>query len=213
MTAEIVASPGLDAAPGQARRYTSVAMALHWAVAVLILTQLGVGWYMNSALVDHSPAQDRVQELHVSIGLTAMILVLARVAWRLITPPPPLPSAIPGWERKLANTVHVLLYAMILIMPFSGWLFRTIREHTLPFWGLVWPQFPGIDSIIGNRKYSSPIAAWHEQLFAYILTALIAVHVAGAIRHQFDGHPVLWRMVPFLKPPKREEGSPDSGAG
>ena len=200
MTTSVAALPDQEAPAAPGRRYTPVAMALHWAVAVLVLTQLGIGWYMNTFLHGHTAPQDRMQEVHIQIGFTAFILILIRLAWRLFNPPPPPAAGIPAWERWLSGTVQALLYAMMLIMPLSGWFFRTVREHSLPFWGLTWPHFPGTEAILGDRKYAAPVAHLHQELFFWIFGTLIVLHVLGAIKHQFDGRSVLWRMIPFLKP-------------
>jgi len=87
---------------GEQKRYGAGAMALHWIIAALIIVQLCLGWYMNEVLPDHSPAQDRVQDIHVTVGLSILILVLVRIGWRLAHRPPPLPAGMPLWDRASA---------------------------------------------------------------------------------------------------------------
>ncbi len=94
-------------------RYTNVAIALHWAIAALILYNLASG-LMRPVL----PRGFFV--FHVSSGITILVLSVIRVGWRLThRPPPPLPMA--RWEHGLAHLVHVLLYIAMLLLPFSGW--------------------------------------------------------------------------------------------
>ena len=194
-----------DAMAGE-RRYGAVSIALHWTIAALILIQIGLGWYMNEGGVpDHSPAQDRIQDIHVTIGLTVLLLVLVRIGNRLVHPAPPLPSGIPVWERYLAHTAHWLFYALMLVMPLTGWALVSVRHEDIPFYGLAWPAMPGLANLAKPEAKALGHLIKHVHVYILIWIALInlALHVAGALKHQFDGHPVLWRMLPFLRPGAR----------
>jgi cytochrome b561 len=179
-------------------RYSLLSIVLHWSIATLIFVQIGLGWYMNEVLPDHSPAQDRVQDLHVSVGLTTLLLVFVRVFTRLAVPVPELPRGFATWESNLARAVHILFYALMLALPLSGWLLVTVRHEPIALWGLHWPALPGLDSVSGAAQRSFGRAAKHFHIFTLIWIALvmIALHLAGAIKHQFDGHAILWRMWP-----------------
>lgn len=198
------AQPPLPTRPTpEPRRYGAWSIALHWIVAALIATQLGLGWYMNEVLPDHSPQQDRVQDIHIEIGLTLLLVVLVRIVARFLKPAPPMSDALPGWERRLAQTVHYLLYALMLIIPLSGWALLTVRHYPPPFWGLQWPSMPGVLGLAGDRAraWSGALKGVHIFWLIWALVIALALHLAGAIKHQFDGRPVLWRMIPFLKRP------------
>ncbi len=99
-------------------RYTAVAVVLHWLIAAFILSNLGVGYFMESF-----PGRWRVLavSIHVSSGISVLVLSLARITWRVINPPPPFVGSIKPWERHAAHFVHLLLYAGMLIMPLIGW--------------------------------------------------------------------------------------------
>lgn len=196
----------VDGLPAAARpadqRYGTVAMVLHWTIAALILVQIGLGWYMNELLPDHSAAQDRITSLHISIGLTTLLLVLVRIGWRLINPPPPMPLDLAGWERALAGATHVLFYVLILALPLTGWAMVSLGKGGISFWGLPWPHLPGMGHLAGAnpRALRKLLQRTHTNILIWIVLANLALHVAGALKHQFDGHPVLWRMLP---PPRR----------
>lgn len=181
------------------RRYSLLSITLHWTIAALIFLQMALGWYMNEVLPDHSPAQDRIQDLHISVGLTILLLVAVRLASRLITPVPPLPADFARWESALARTVHVLFYVLMLVLPLSGWLLVSLRHEPFSFWGLSWPYVPGLDGVSGpaHKPLARSVKHFHVFTQIWIAWVLIALHVAGALKHQFDGHPVLWRMNPF----------------
>jgi cytochrome b561 len=183
-------------------RYSAVAMWLHWILAATIIFQIGFAWYMDS-LEDHSPLQGSIEKIHISLGLTILILTLCRIAWAIYRrPPSPMPAA--RWERVAAVAVHKLLYVLMLVLPLSGWVMESLGRKPIPFWGAVWPHFPGLPGLLqgqNTRAIKETIEEWHGSPLVWAMIALVVLHVAGAIKHQFDGRPVLWRMAPFLKPP------------
>jgi cytochrome b561 len=191
-----------DPQDGGLQRYSRLFMVLHWTIALLIFVEIGLGWYFNEAMVDHSPAQDRVQDIHSALGLTTLLLILVRVVLRFAVRVPALPRDLPRWEAGLAHVVHVLLYVLMFALPLSGWLLLTVRHAPIPFWGIDWPALPGLEAYSGRAHRAFGQAAKHLHIFTMIWIALVLIglHVAGAIKHQFDGHPVLWRMAPFLRP-------------
>jgi cytochrome b561 len=173
-------------------------MGLHWLVAALIVVQIGLGWWMNEVLPDHSPAQAKVEDLHVSLGLTILVLVLIRIGWRLSHRPPPLPAAMAGWERLLAQASHLCFYLLMLALPLSGWIMVSLHDHPIDVWGLPWPRFPGAAALFGAmapREAHKTISHIHVYILIWIVLVNLALHVAGALKHQFDGVPVLWRMT------------------
>jgi cytochrome b561 len=183
------------------KRYSALSMSLHWAIALLIFIQIGLGWYFNEVLPDHSPIQDKVQDIHVSLGLTTLLLILVRVGSRLFVSVPELPRDLAPWESYLARAVQILLYVLMLVLPFSGWLLLTVRQAPVPFWGIDLPGLPGLEAYAGpaHRAFGKSVKHFHIFTLIWAVWALVALHVAGAVKHQFDGHPVLWRMIPFLK--------------
>jgi cytochrome b561 len=183
------------------RRYSAVAMSLHWLIAILILTNIGIAWYFNSL---HGLARLKPIAWHQSVGLSVLILSVARLAWRLTNPPPPLPAAMPRWEQWLAKLVHALLYVVMIGMPLTGWAMRSASplHHILPIriFGLPWPAVPPLADLTGAAAQ----AAEHRFQTAHGLLAksvyvLVVLHVGGALRHQFISRDlVAARMVPFL---------------
>lgn len=187
---------------GEDSRYSAISIALHWIIAALILIQIGLGWYMNEVLPDHSPAQDRIQDLHISIGLTTLLLILVRIGVRLYWPVPALPAGMAAWERVLARASHLLFYILMLALPLTGWALISVRHEPALFWGIAWPRMPGLDawSGKGHRPFGEALKLIHTQALVWIVLANLLLHMAGALKHQFDGRPVLWKMLPFLKP-------------
>jgi len=177
-------------------RYVLAAIVLHWTIAALIVIQLFLGWWMNEWTPDHSPQQDAIQTWHVSVGVTILLLVIVRIAIRLARPPPPEPSDIPAWERPLINITHTLFYVLMLVIPLTGWALISTGRDPIHFWGLPWPHMPGMSQFAHDRAARHTLKSIHTYWLIWLVLLNLALHVAGALKHQFDGHPVLWRMLP-----------------
>lgn len=177
-------------------RYALSAIVLHWTIAVLIVIQLFLGWWMNEWVPDHSPQQDQIQWVHVSLGITILLLVLIRIAVRIITPPPPVPADIPGWERPLINFTHTLFYVLLIIIPLTGWAIVSLSKEGPSLWGIPWPRLPGLGFLAHNKAWRHDLKSIHTFWLIWLVLINLALHVAGALWHQFDGRPVLWRMLP-----------------
>ncbi|WCP13227.1 Cytochrome b561 [Sphingobium sp. AntQ-1] len=155
-------------------RYTAVARALHWAIAVLILLNLALGFAH-----DAFPKDWAVMPVHKSIGLTILALTLLRIVWRLVHPAPRLPAAMPLWEKGAAHATHFLFYALMLILPLSGWIMTSAGTRPLNWFFLFdVPKF-GVgkeDAIVGLSRGAHELLPW-------LWAALIAIHVSAALRH------------------------------
>ncbi len=184
----------------QALRYTRVAMAFHWLIALLIVGNVALVWTVGSL---PGPWVRPAIDTHKSIGLTVLGLALMRVLWRLAHKPPPLPATYPELERRGAHAAHLLLYVLILALPVSGYIhdsaFAQAAQHPLTLYGLV--PFPRLAPIM----HLPPAAKAHVHAFwfgvhvwlGYALYALFVLHVGGALKHQFlDRDPELQRMLP-----------------
>ena len=180
-------------------RYTPTAITLHWIAAVLIIGNLAFGLYMTG--LDLSPAKLKYYSWHKWTGVTIFILAAARLLWRLRHPAPPLPEAMPRWERQAANISHVLLYVLFFAAPLSGWLFSSASGFQTVYFSVL----PIPDLLAKNRELADVLKVVHRSI-TYSLGAVIAVHAAAAIKHHVhDRDEVLQRMLPFLK---RREPAP-----
>jgi cytochrome b561 len=177
---------------GPRDRYTSVAITLHWTIAVLIIANLAIGLLHESLLKGTIP-------LHKSIGMLVLLLSIVRFVWRLMHRPPPLPATVKRWETGLAHAVHWLLYVLMILIPLSGWVFTSAspKRYPLNFFGLFpLPMFP----VEQDKALSHSVAERHEQL-AWIMIALLVLHIGAALKHRFlDRDRTLDRMMPGAGP-------------
>ncbi|MEO8935357.1 MAG: cytochrome b [Burkholderiaceae bacterium] len=181
-------------------RYTRTAIVLHWAIAVLIVVNVVIGLSADS-LPDSWVRP--VIDTHKSIGITVLGLALMRLLWRLTHRPPALPRRYPRWERFGAHAAHALLYLLILSLPLSGWMhdsaWKDAATHPMSLFGLVpWPRIGWIMAVepVMKERLHDLFGNLHVWL-GYALYALFALHVAGALKHQWlDGEPELQRILP-----------------
>lgn len=174
-------------------RYSAVAIALHWLIAAGILGMIALGWNMDG--------NEDLYQLHKSIGITILILTVARIVWRVMNPPPPLPSEMTGWEKTLSHGVHVAFYALMILMPLSGWLYvSTAYDFDIPtvlFGAISWPDIPGV-GFLSNAAGHGVVEFVHSKL-AWVAIVLVGLHVAGAVKHELSAEEgVLKRMIPGL---------------
>lgn len=173
----------MDADP----RYTRVAIALHWASALLVFCGFGLGLFMTG--LEISPAKLRTYAWHKWIGVTVFLLAAARLAWRARAVPPPLP-AMPAWQARSARAVHVLLYALMLAVPVSGWLYSSATGVSVAYLGVV----PLPDLVPRDRSLARALLTVHQALNATLACAVL-LHVAAAAKHQWvDRDGLLRRM-------------------
>lgn len=97
MTASTASIP--PSGDAEARRYSGVAMALHGLIALGIVAQIGLGWYMGTL---EGKAGKAVEAIHIPLGLTVLMLTVLRLAWRLIHRPPAMPAELKSWEKHMA---------------------------------------------------------------------------------------------------------------
>jgi len=196
-----------DAAPPR-RAYSIVSILLHWLIAALIVLQVVLARRMEGR---PTPESFAITQLHKSIGISVLILSLARLGWRLANPPTPLPLTIPAWERRLAHATHVAFYLVMIGMPITGWIMVSTSRVVLPtllFGEVPWPMIPGLPELApAARKVWHTIGQTGHGLIIKFAYVLIALHVAGALKHQFFAadEPVLGRMAPGAVPGRRAE--------
>ncbi|MBB4613596.1 YceI family protein [Novosphingobium taihuense] len=170
-------------------RYSATAIALHWAIALLLLFQIGLGWALED--LPKGAAQFAGYQFHKSVGITILLLSLVRLAVRLFRPRPE-PVKDGRAQMLLASAVHGLLYAVMIGGPITGWIIVStakVRLQTMLFGKIPWPDLP-----VG-QGFHEPAEVLHGAL-GTIGIILIGLHVAGALYHHFKREDVIGRMLP-----------------
>ena len=169
------------ASPAGGGGYGAGALALHWAVALLVLAATGL------ALFREAFGRQAVAMIsaHKVVGLGILLLAAARLAWRLGHPPPAFPGDIGRREAAIARTVHWLLLLLMVAVPLAGWVFVSLAPAARP------PDYRGLGTIpeLPLAKDDSASFAWHEahELLGFALIGLFLLHILAALRHQLSG--------------------------
>jgi cytochrome b561 len=176
--------------------YGSVAQAAHWLTALLLIGSFSLGFYMHDLPV--SPARVRLFAYHKWLGVTIFMLVTLRLAWRLWSPPPPLPDTMPAWEKRAAEISHRLLYLLVLAVPLSGWLMSSAKGFQTVLFGIL----PIPDLLDKQPALGEALETVHWALNKMLL-ALVSVHAAAALKHHYrDRDEILARMTPGVRTPR-----------
>ena len=171
-------------------RYTTTAITLHWLIGAMILISFAVGFYMSGLKL--SPEKLKLYNWHKWEGVTIFILVLIRCGWRLFHAPPPPPARMAAWQRHASNATHYLLYALMIVIPVSGWLMSSAKGFQTVYFGVI----PLPDLIDKSKELGDTLTLVHKTL-NYTMIAIAILHAAAALKHHFvDKDEVLRQMLP-----------------
>jgi cytochrome b561/polyisoprenoid-binding protein YceI len=179
-----------------ALRYGGVTKFFHWLTALLILSLIALGFYANDLPYE---TQEQLTtkawyfSLHKTLGVTVFFVALLRIIWAFTQPKPGLLNADKKLESWLAETVHWLLYASLVIVPLAGWISHAAASGFAPIW---WPFGQNLPFIPKSTTVEHAFGSLHHIAGKVLIGALI-LHAAGALKHHFiDGDSTLRRMLP-----------------
>ncbi len=171
----------------QSKKYTKAARALHWSMAIVIIPMLLLG---QQTMGSHDARW--LPTLHASLGLVLFLLFAMRLYWRWKHKPPVNDNGT-VWERLAAKVAHAMLYCAMLLIPLTGWLAytehvrRSLGMRPASWFGYPIPLLPDF-AINWHRIHN-----WGGKL----VLALIALHVAAALKHHFwNKDDTLRRILP-----------------
>ncbi len=174
--------------------YDHVQRAFHWIMAIIIIVAVLLGLWA-SFLIPGTPLRRALLEVHKSFGMISLLLIVPRIAYRLLVPGPTELAHGTALTRAAAHGGHLLLYILMIVMPVSGYLFSGAGGYSLPFFGLFsWPRIVPQDDALS--KLGQTIHDWA----AWVVYAMLPVHVAAVVVHEvFTPHSALARMLPSWK--------------
>lgn len=174
-------------------RYSTVAIVLHWLLALVIVSIFAVGVYMSDLPI--SPQRLKLYNYHKWAGICFLALTTLRLLWRLTHRPPALPASIelamPNWQSKAYHAAHFALYALFFVVPLIGWAYSSAAGFPVVLFGVLpLPDFMAVD-----KEFAKSIKDVHS-IAAFSLIALAGLHVAAAIKHHFyDKDGLISRML------------------
>lgn len=174
-------------------RYSMGAIVFHWLIAALIAFNFVAAWVSE----DLPKEEARVwMGNHKAVGIAILALTVLRIIWRLINKPPAFRTSLRPWEATLARITHALMYVLMVGIPLAGWLMVSAYSGgaPVPAFGLFnWPGLP-----LAADKDGAAIAGEVHELLAIAMLVLMAIHVAGALKHQWiDRDRSIGRIMPW----------------
>jgi cytochrome b561 len=171
--------------------YDPITITLHWLTAALVITLFALALIWDE-LPPGTPLRTGMQDWHISLGLTLVVVYTVRVLWHILGSRR-LPPAATGLQQLAAKAVHYALYGLIAVQMVLGFLFRWAQGEPFSFFG-----FFDVPSLMAaDHDMAGTYGEWHEQV-AWIIIILSGGHAALALLHHYvlkDG--VLLRMLPF----------------
>ena len=177
--------------------YSRTAIALHWVLALALITSFGVGLYMVD--LPFSPQRLKLYNWHKWAGVTILLLSALRLLWRLTHKPPALPATVtagmPAWQRIAHHATHGGLYVLFFMVPLVGWAYSSAAGFPIVLFGVL----PLPDFVSADKALAELIKPWHE-ITAFALAGLAALHIAAALKHHWvDRDGLMQRMLPSLR--------------
>jgi len=166
--------------------YDRVARLLHWVVAAAILLMIPAGLVMVRDGFPR-PVQDALFFFHKNTGAVLVVVILLRILWRIFHPAPPLQRDLPDWQRKVAGLSHGLLYALMIVMPVTGYI--RVRAGGFPIEVLDAIGFP---VLIPRNKALADTASWLHETAGWGLIAILALHIGAALYHGLVRRDGVW---------------------
>jgi cytochrome b561 len=180
--------------------YPRGVIALHWLLAVALLVELALGWWMQELPKTPPGLRAGWFNLHKSIGITVALALPLRIWWGLTRAKLP-QGALPAWQWHASQAAHWALYACMVVMPLSGYLGSTFTKYPVRYFGLTLPDWnrdwPAAKELMSSIHWAS----------VWLFVLLLVGHVAAALWHWSRSDGVCARMgMPPL--PHTNEGSP-----
>jgi len=173
--------PRTDAAHPDGQ-YHTVAKWFHWVTVVLMAIALSFGFVIKYIKTDPFSIKLAFYMIHETAGLTILFVAIARLAWRWMSPPPPLPDHLPTAMRKGAAVVHHALYALLILQPIIGFLATNAwgfpMQGPTAYFGLI-----DIPAVIGETPSIAPTLSLIHTVFAWAIVVLLVAHIGGAVFH------------------------------
>ncbi len=173
--------------------YSRTAVLLHWIVAGLVVVQFTLAALADDAAETGSKLRQlALLANHKSVGITILVVMVARLAWRLVQRPPGLPDSMPRWQVTASKVSHWSMYVLLLAMPITGWLMSSASAYSVSWFN----QFQLPDFVAPDPALKDFFLGIHETLAA-LLFGIAVIHVAAALKHFFvDKDNVVQRISP-----------------
>jgi len=179
-------------------QYTNVARLLHWIMAILVLAMIAAGFLMVQDGLGRS-LQNALFIFHKNTGVLVLALVLLRLAYRAMQPPPPLPASVPPWQARAAGASHLALYTLLVVMPVAGYI--RVKAGGFPIEVL---DALGVPSLVPRSEALADLAKAVHYYAGIVIAAIVIVHISAALYHGLIRRDGVFSRIwpPVVRPPR-----------
>jgi cytochrome b561 len=185
-------------------QFAALSRLLHWTMAALVLTMLGIGVAMVVSLADYHV----LVSIHRPLGIAILVLVVIRFVNRLVNPPPPWPATMGRAERLAATVSEWVMYTLMFLLPLVGWGMLSAARNPVVLVGAVDLPF-----ILPHNLTLYAVLRQVHTVLAYLLFLMFFAHLAAVLFHTLivrDG--MLRRMAPWNTSAPTPGKGPDRSA-
>jgi cytochrome b561 len=173
-----------------ANRYGSLSIGIHWFMLLLFIAVYAC-IELREMFPKGSDPREALKTWHYMLGMLVLVLVWLRIAARFSGPTPDIRPKPPAWQELSAKLLHLALYALMIVMPLTGWLMLNAGGKPVPFFGLELPLLLGED-----KQFAKTLKEIHETV-GYAGYFLIGLHTLAALYHHYVMRDnTLLRMLP-----------------
>ncbi|AFL72962.1 cytochrome b [Thiocystis violascens] len=165
------------------QRYTLLQRLLHWLIALMVFGLLAAGFtfwslgYEGTVGLFGEELTNMLYKIHKTFGILLLLLMIARIALRRVSPAPPHDPPLSGVERMVGGGIHLLLYALLIGLPIGGWLATAASGYPIQFFDLTLP------GIIGENKELGATLFFYHGIGGLVVLGLVLVHTAAGLKH------------------------------
>lgn len=168
----------MNSQPIATLHYSRLSIALHW-LMLLVIAATYACIELRELYPRGSDLRDALKTWHFMLGLSVLLLVVVRIAARLLSPAPPIKPTPSAWQQWSAKAVHLALYLFMIGMPIAGWLIVSAKGKPVPFFGLELPSL-----VASNRDLAESVEDLHK-LVGEVGYYLIGIHALAALVHHY----------------------------
>src|SRR5947209_7244704 len=175
--------------PAQRLQFVAFSRLLHWTMAAIVLTMLGIGVAMVASLADYH----MLVSIHRPLGITILTLVVVRFVNRLLNPPPPFPATMARAERLAATASELTMYGLMFVLPLVGWGMLSAARYPIVLYGSLHLPF-----ILPYDAMLYAVLRKPHTILAYLFFLIFLAHFGAIMFHTLivrDG--ILKRMAPW----------------
>lgn len=157
-------------------RYNGIARTFHAVIAMMVIFNLlsGIGGEAIEDFWNPFP-------IHKATGILILVLTLGRIGWRLSWTMPAWPASMGSLQRLVAKMTHLAFYALLLIVPLTGWIMSSAGKYPISIYGLFeWPKLA-----VTKGSAIAEIASEGHEVLGFLMAGLVVLHVAAALHHHF----------------------------